>query len=121
VAGGLGSADTVRDRRGFAIKFYTGEGNYDLVGNNTRVFFVRDPQKFSDSHPQPERRADNNLRDNNMHWDFWTLSPECAQQVTIVMSDRGIPAIWRHMNGHSSQTFMWYKAGGQKLWGQVPR
>jgi catalase len=73
VAGELGSADTVRDQRGFAIKFYTGEGNYDLVGNNTPVFFVRDPQKFSDFIHSQKRRADNNLRDNNMQWDFWTL------------------------------------------------
>jgi catalase len=107
VAGELGSADTVRDPRGFAIKFYTGEGDYDLVGNNTPVFFVRDPQKFSDFIHSQKRRADNNLRDNNMQWDFWTLSPESAHQVTIVMSDRGIPASWRHMNGYSSHTFMW--------------
>jgi catalase len=116
MAGELGGADTVRDPRGFAIKFYTDEGNYDLVGNNTPVFFVRDPQKFSDFIHSQKRRADNNLRDHNMQWDFWTLSPESAHQVTILMSDRGIPASWRHMNGYSSHTFMWYNAGGQKSW-----
>ncbi|WP_322778782.1 catalase, partial [Frankia sp. Cas4] len=78
VAGELGSADTVRDPRGFAIKFYTEEGNYDLVGNNTPIFFVRDPSKFQDFIHSQKRRADNHLRDNNMQWDFWTLSPESA-------------------------------------------
>jgi catalase len=116
VAGELGSADTARDPRGFAIKFYTEEGNYDLVGNNTPVFFVRDPQKFQDFIHSQKRRADTHLRDNNMQWDFWTLSPESAHQVTILMSDRGTPATWRHMNGYSSHTFMWYNAGGEKFW-----
>jgi catalase len=118
VAGEQGSADTVRDPRGFAIKLYTEEGNYDLVGNNTPVFFVRDPQKFQDFIHSQKRRADTHLRDNNMQWDFWTLSPESAHQVTILMSDRGIPASWRHMNGYSSHTFMWYNAGGEKFWVQ---
>jgi catalase len=116
VAGELGSADTVRDPRGFAIKFYTEQGNYDLVGNNTPVFFVRDPQKFQDFIHSQKRRADTHLRDNNMQWDFWTLSPESAHQVTILMSDRGIPSSWRHMDGFSSHTFMWYNAGGEKFW-----
>ena len=116
VAGELGSADTARDPRGFAIKFYTGQGNYDLVGNNTPVFFVRDPQKFQDFIHSQKRRADTHLRDNNMQWDFWTLSPESAHQVTILMSDRGIPSSWRHMDGFSSHTFMWYNAGGEKFW-----
>jgi catalase len=116
VAGELGSADTVRDPRGFAIKFYTEDGNYDLVGNNTPVFFVRDPQKFQDFIHSQKRRADTHLRDNDMQWDFWTLSPESAHQVTILMTDRGIPASWRHMNGYSSHTFMWYNAHGGKFW-----
>jgi len=91
VAGELGSADTARDPRGFAIKFYTESGNYDLVGNNTPVFFVRDPQKFQDFIHSQKRRADTHTRDNNMQWDFWTLSTESAHQVTILMSDRGTP------------------------------
>jgi len=116
VAGELGSADTVRDPRGFAIKFYTDQGNYDLVGNNTPVFFVRDPQKFQDFIHSQKRRADTHTRDNNMQWDFWTLSPESAHQVTILMSDRGTPRTWRHMNGYGSHTFLWYNAAGAKFW-----
>ncbi len=116
VAGELGSADTVRDPRGFAVKFYTQQGNYDLVGNNTPVFFVRDPQKFQDFIHSQKRRADTHTRDNNMQWDFWTLSPESAHQVTILMGDRGIPRTWRHMNGYSSHTFLWQNAGGEKFW-----
>jgi catalase len=116
VAGELGSADTARDPRGFALKFYTEHGNYDLVGNNTPVFFIRDPQKFQDFIHSQKRRADNHLRDNNMQWDFWTLSPESAHQVTILMSDRGIPKSWRHMNGYGSHTFMWINEGGEKFW-----
>ena len=116
VAGELGSADTNRDPRGFAIKFYTEQGNYDLVGNNTPVFFVRDPQKFQDFIHSQKRRADTHLRDNNMQWDFWTLSPESAHQVTILMSDRGTPKSWRHMNGYGSHTFLWYNAAGEKFW-----
>jgi catalase len=118
VAGELGSADTVRDPRGFAIKLYTEEGNYDLVGNNTPVFFIRDPMKFPHFIRSQKRLPDSGLRDNNMQWDFWTLSPESAHQVTILMSDRGIPASWRHMNGYSSHAFMWYNAGGEKFWVQ---
>jgi catalase len=116
VAGELGSADTVRDPRGFALKFYTQEGNYDMVGNNTPVFFIRDPQKFSDFIHSQKRRADTHTRDNNMQWDFWTLSPESAHQVTWLMGDRGIPASWRHMNGYSSHTFMWVNEGGERYW-----
>jgi catalase len=116
VAGELGSADTVRDPRGFAIKFYTEDGNYDLVGNNTPIFFVRDPQKFQDFIHSQKRRADTNTRDNNMQWDFWTLSPESAHQVSFLMSDRGIPYTWRNMNGFGSHTFMWYNAAGAKFW-----
>jgi catalase len=116
VAGELGSADTVRDPRGFAVKFYTNEGNYDLVGNNTPVFFIRDPSKFSDFIHSQKRRADTHLRDNNMQWDFWTLSPESAHQVTILMSDRGTPRTWRHMNGFGSHTFMWVNRDGERFW-----
>ncbi len=94
VAQEAGSADTVRDPRGFALKFYTQEGNYDLVGNNTPIFFIRDPQKFQDFIHSQKRRADNHLRDNNMQWDFWTLSPESAHQVTF-LDRRGIARIFR--------------------------
>ncbi|GAA2074926.1 catalase [Actinomadura alba] len=116
VAGELGSADTARDPRGFALKFYTEQGNYDLVGNNTPIFFIRDPQKFSDFIHSQKRRADTHLRDNNMQWDFWTLSPESAHQVTFLMTDRGTPYSWRHVNGYGSHTFLWYNAGGAKFW-----
>jgi catalase len=116
VAGELGSADTVRDPRGFALKFYTDDGNYDMVGNNTPVFFVKDPSKFSDFIHSQKRRADSHTRDNSMQWDFWTLSPESAHQVTILMSDRGIPRTWRNMNGYSSHTFLWQNAGGERFW-----
>jgi catalase len=116
VAGNLGSADAVRDPRGFALKFYTEEGNYDLVGNNTPVFFIRDPSNFSDFIHSQKRRADTDRRDNNMQWDFWTLKPESAHQVTILMSDRGTPKTLRHMNGYGSHTFMWINTGGEKFW-----
>ncbi|MGJ6965054.1 catalase [Streptosporangium sp. G11] len=116
VAGELGSPDTQRDPRGFALKFYTEEGNYDLVGNNTPIFFIRDPQKFSDFIHSQKRRADTNLRDHDMQWDFWTLSPESAHQVTFLMTDRGTPASWRHMHGFGSHTFLWYNAAGEKFW-----
>src|SRR5437763_1965153 len=116
VAGELGSPDTWRDPRGFAVKFYTSQGNYDMVGNNTPVFFVRDPMKFQHFIRSQKRRADNNLRDHDMQWDFWTLSPESAHQVTWLMGDRGIPRTWRHMNGYSSHTYMWVNAAGEKVW-----
>lgn len=116
VAGERGSPDTWRDPRGFAIKFYTSEGNYDMVGNNTPVFFVRDPMKFQHFIRSQKRRADNNLRDHDMQWDFWTLSPESAHQVTWLMGDRGIPKTWRHMNGYSSHTYMWVNADGERFW-----
>ncbi|MBX6383508.1 MAG: catalase [Microbispora sp.] len=116
VAGELGSADTARDPRGFAIKFYTEDGNYDLVGNNTPIFFIRDPQKFSDFIHSQKRRADNHLRDHNMQWDFWTLSPESAHQVAFLMTDRGTPRTWRNMHGFGSHTFLWYNAAGEKFW-----
>jgi catalase len=116
VAGERGSPDTWRDPRGFAVKFYTSEGNLDVVGNNTPVFFVRDPMKFQHFIRSQKRRAANNLRDNDMQWDFWTLSPESAHQVTYLMGDRGIPKTWRHMNGYSSHTYSWANAAGQTFW-----
>ena len=116
VAGESGSPDTWRDPRGFALKFYTTEGNYDMVGNNTPIFFVRDPMKFQHFIRSQKRRADNGLRDNDMQWDFWTLSPESAHQVTWLMGDRGIPKSYRHMNGYSSHTYMWVNAAGDKFW-----
>jgi catalase len=116
VAGERGSPDTWRDPRGFALKFYTSDGNYDMVGNNTPVFFVRDPMKFQHFIRSQKRRVDSNLRDHDMQWDFWTLSPESAHQVTILFSDRGIPKSWRHMNGHSSHTYMWVNATGERFW-----
>ena len=116
VAGERGSPDTWRDPRGFALKFYTSEGNYDMVGNNTPVFFVRDPMKFQHFIRSQKRRADNGLRDHDMQWDFWTLSPESAHQVTWLMGDRGIPKTWRHMNGYSSHTYMWVNAKGERFW-----
>jgi len=116
VAGERGSPDTWRDPRGFAVKFYTSEGNYDMVGNNTPVFFIRDPLKFQHFIRSQKRRADNNLRDHDMQWDFWTLSPESAHQVTWLMGDRGIPRTWRHMNGYSSHTYMWVNATGERFW-----
>jgi catalase len=116
VAGERGSPDTWRDPRGFALKFYTPEGNFDLVGNNTPVFFIRDPLKFQHFIRSQKRRAGNNLRDHDMQWDFWTLSPESAHQVTYLMGDRGIPRTWRHMNGYSSHTYMWVNAAGERFW-----
>jgi catalase len=116
VAGERGSPDTWRDPRGFSVKFYTREGNFDMVGNNTPVFFVRDPLKFQHFIRSQKRRADNNLRDHDMQWDFWTLSPESAHQVTWLLGDRGIPKSWRHMNGYSSHTYMWVNAEGEKCW-----
>ncbi|WP_042365692.1 catalase [Streptacidiphilus neutrinimicus] len=116
VAGERGSPDTWRDPRGFALKFYTSQGNYDMVGNDTPVFFVKDPMKFQHFIRSQKRRADNNLRDHDMQWDFWTLSPETAHQVTWLMGDRGIPRTWRHMNGYSSHTYMWINEQGRRFW-----
>ncbi|WP_127358447.1 catalase [Actinacidiphila soli] len=116
VAGEMGSPDTWRDPRGFALKFYTELGNFDLVGNNTPIFFVRDPIKFQDFIRSQKRRPDNGLRDNDMQWDFWTLSPESAHMVTWLMGDRGIPKTYRHMNGYGSHTYMWINGAGEKFW-----
>ncbi|MGI8920181.1 MAG: catalase [Solirubrobacteraceae bacterium] len=116
VAGEQGFPDTVRDPRGFALKFYTDDGNFDLVGNNTPVFFVRDPSKFQDFIHSQKRLADTGMRSNQMQWDFWTLSPESAHQVTILMSDRGTPRTYRHMNGYSSHTYSWVNTDGERFW-----
>ena len=116
VAGEQGSADTVRDPRGFALKFYTPQGNYDLVGNNTPIFFIRDPMKFPHFIRSQKRLPDSAVRDNDMQWDFWTLAPESAHQVTILMSDRGTPRTWRHMHGFGSHAYMWVNAGGERSW-----
>ncbi len=116
VAGEAGSPDTWRDVRGFALKFYTSQGNWDLVGNNTPVFFLRDPMKFPHFIRSQKRLPDSGLRDANMQWDFWTLNPESAHQVTYLMGDRGLPRSWRFMNGYGSHTYMWVNARGQRFW-----
>ncbi|WP_424212019.1 catalase [Streptomyces sp. BI20] len=116
VAGEQGSPDTWRDPRGFAVKFYTDQGNYDLVGNNTPVFFVRDPMKFQDFIRSQKRTIDGGLRDHDMQWDFWTGSPESAHQVTWLMGDRGIPKSYRHMDGFGSHTYLWVNAAGERFW-----
>jgi catalase len=105
VGGEKGSADSERDPRGFAMKFYTEEGNWDLVGNNTPVFFIRDPLKFGDFIHTQKRDPETNLKSPRMMWDFWSLSPESLHQVTILFSDRGTPKGYRHMNGYGSHTF----------------
>jgi len=105
VGGEKGSADTERDPRGFALKFYTEEGNWDMVGNNTPIFFIRDPLKFGDFIHTQKRDPETNLKSPTMMWDFWSLSPESLHQVTILFSDRGTPDGYRHMDGFSSHTF----------------
>ncbi|MCX5543505.1 catalase [Paraburkholderia sp. CNPSo 3076] len=116
VAGEMGSPDTWRDVRGFSLKFYTTEGNYDLVGNNTPVFFVRDPMKFPHFIRSQKRLPDSGLRNGQMQWDFWTNNPESAHQVAYLMGERGLPKTWRHMNGYGSHTYMWVNAKGEKFW-----
>lgn len=116
VAGELGSADTVRDPRGFAVKFYTEEGNYDLVGNNTPVFFIRDAIKFPDFIHTQKRDPKTHLKNPTAVWDFWSHSPESLHQVSILMSDRGIPATLRHMHGFGSHTFKWVNEKGEGVW-----
>jgi catalase len=118
VGGERGSADAARDPRGFALKFYTEEGNYDLVGNNTPVFFIRDPLKFPDFIHTQKRNPATNLPDPDMFWDFLSLTPESIHQVTILFSDRGTPATYRNMNGYSSHTYKWYNAKGGYFWVQ---
>ncbi len=116
VAGERGAADAERDIRGFAVKFYTEEGNWDLVGNNTPVFFLRDPLKFPDLNHAVKRDPRTNLRSARNNWDFWTSLPEALHQVTIVMSDRGIPASYRHMHGFGSHTFSLLNAKNERFW-----
>jgi len=116
VAGELGSADTVRDPRGFAVKFYTEEGNYDIVGNNTPVFFIRDAIKFPDFIHTQKRDPKTHLKNPTAVWDFWSHSPESLHQVSILMSDRGIPATLRHMHGFGSHTFKWVNKDGEGVW-----
>ncbi|KFB10825.1 catalase KatA [Nitratireductor basaltis] len=116
VAGEQGAADAERDVRGFAIKFYTPEGNWDLVGNNTPVFFVRDPYKFPDFIHTQKRHPKTNLRSPTAMWDFWSLSPESLHQVTILMSDRGLPVAPMFMNGYGSHTYSFWNDAGERFW-----
>ncbi len=116
VAGERGAADAERDIRGFAMKFYTEEGNWDLVGNNTPVFFFRDPMKFPDLNHAVKRDPRTNLRSAKNNWDFWSSLPEALHQVTIVMSDRGIPASYRHMHGFGSHTFSFINTNNERFW-----
>jgi catalase len=116
VAGELGAADAERDVRGFALKFYTEEGTWDLVGNNTPVFFVRDPYKFPDFIHTQKRHPRTNLRSPTAMWDFWSLSPESLHQVTILMSDRGLPTDVRHINGYGSHTYSFINAQNERFW-----
>lgn len=116
VAGERGAADAERDIRGFAMKFYTEEGNWDLVGNNTPVFFLRDPLKFPDLNHVVKRDPRTNMRSAKNNWDFWTSLPEALHQVTITMSDRGIPLSYRHMHGFGSHTFSMINAKNERVW-----
>lgn len=116
VAGEQGSPDTWRDVRGFSLRMYSEEGNFDIVGNNTPTFFLRDAIKFPDFIHSQKRLGDSGLRDPDMQWDFWTLSPETAHQVTYLMGDRGLPLSWRHMNGYGSHTYSWVNASGELFW-----
>ncbi len=116
VAGERGAADAERDIRGFALKFYTEEGNWDMVGNNTPVFFLRDPLKFPDLNHAVKRDPRTNLRSAQSNWDFWTLLPEALHQITVVMSERGIPRTYRHMHGFGSHTFSFINANNERFW-----
>jgi catalase len=116
VGGEKGSADSERDPRGFAIKFYTEDGNWDLVGNNTPVFFIKDPKKFSDFIHTQKRDPRTNLKSPTMMWDFWSLNPESLHQVMILMSDRGTPATYRHMHGFGSHTFSFINKSNEQVW-----
>lgn len=116
VAGEAGAADAERDVRGFALKFYTDEGNWDMVGNNTPVFFVRDAYKFPDFIHTQKRHPKTNLRSATAMWDFWSLSPESLHQVTILMSDRGLPVAPMYMNGYGSHTYSFINAAGERFW-----
>lgn len=116
VAGERGAADAERDIRGFALKFYTDQGNWDMVGNNTPVFFLRDPLKFPDLNHVVKRNPRTNMHSAKDNWDFWTLLPEALHQVTVVMSDRGIPASYRHMHGFGSHTYSLINAKNERFW-----
>lgn len=116
VAGERGAADAERDIRGFALKFYTEEGNWDLVGNNTPVFFLKDPLKFPDLNHAVKRDPRTNMRSAHNNWDYWTSLPEALHQVTITMSDRGIPLSYRHMNGYGSHTYSFLNAKNERFW-----
>ena len=116
VGGEKGSADAERDPRGFALKFYTEDGNWDLVGNNTPVFFIKDPKKFSDFIHTQKRDPKTNCKSPTMMWDFWGLNPESLHQVLILMSDRGTPASYRNMNGYGSHTFSFINSEDEKVW-----
>ncbi len=116
VAGEVGAADAERDVRGFALKFYTEEGNWDMVGNNTPVFFVRDPVKFPDFIHTQKRHPKTNLRSPTAMWDFWSLSPESLHQITILFSDRGLPTDVRHINGYGSHTYSFWNDAGERHW-----
>ncbi|MGJ8732994.1 MAG: catalase [Cellulophaga sp.] len=116
VAGEMGAADTERDVRGFSVKFYTEEGNWDMVGNNTPVFFLRDGYKFPDFIHTQKRHPKTNLRSPEAMWDYWSLSPESLHQVTILMSDRGIPVTPMHMNGYGSHTYSFWNNDGERFW-----
>lgn len=116
VAGERGAADAERDVRGFSVKFFTEEGNWDMVGNNTPVFFIRDPYKFSDFIHTQKRDPKTNLRSNTAMWDFWSLSPESLHQVTILFSDRGLPQGYRFINGYSSHTYSFINAADERFW-----
>ncbi len=116
VAGEMGAADAERDVRGFSVKFYTDEGNWDLVGNNTPVFFIRDPQKFPDFIHTQKRHPKTNMRSATAMWDYWSLSPESLHQVTILMSDRGLPVAPMYMNGYGSHTFGMWNKDGERFW-----
>ena len=116
VAGEQGSPDTWRDVRGFSLRFYTTEGNLDIVGNNTPTFFIRDGIKFPDFIHSQKRLGNSGLRNADMQWDFWTLSPESAHQVTYLMGDRGISRSWRHLNGYGSHTYQWINEAGERFW-----
>jgi catalase len=116
VAGELGAADAERDVRGFAVKFYTEDGNWDLVGNNTPVFFIRDPYKFPDFIHTQKRHPRTNMRSTTAMWDFWSLSPESLHQVTMLMGDRGLPQGVRHMNGYGSHTYAFINAANERSW-----
>jgi catalase len=116
VAGERGAADAERDVRGFAVKFYTDEGNWDMVGNNTPVFFVRDPYKFGDFIHTQKRDPKTNMRSPTAMWDFWSLSPESLHQVTILFSDRGLPQSYRFINGYGSHTYSFINAKNERFW-----